>query len=495
MTRANKTEMTQATEQTGDIPVAEPAEERSPTDGNAQETPEARTQRRPASTDGLERIRAAASRDKDAKFTALLHHVTPERLKDSFEALKRKAAAGVDGVTWEDYATEADGRLADLHERLHKGSYRTKPSKRAWIEKEDGKRRPLGIAALEDKIAQKAVSTILEHIYEEDFLNFSLGFRPGRSQHQALDAVYGGVLTRKVNWVLDADIQGYFDTIVHEWMLKFLGHRIGDRRILRLVRKWLKAGILDEEKWLETSEGTPQGSVISPLLANVYLHYVLDLWAQQWRKRHATGDVIIVRYADDFVVGFQHRQEAERFLRELRERFVEFGLQLHPEKTRLIEFGRYAAERRRERGEGKPETFGFLGFTHICGKSRKGGFSLKRKPMAKRMRRTLERIYREMRRRMHHKIGEQGQWLRRVVQGWFNYYALPDTRQVLDSFRNEVTRLWRLSLRRRSQRARRKLTWAKMRLLADQWLPKARILHPYPDLSRYVITGGKSRMR
>jgi group II intron reverse transcriptase/maturase len=495
MTRANKIKMPETTDPMDAIEIAEPAEERDPTDGNARETTEARTQRRPASTDGLERIRAAARREKDAKFTALLHHVTPERLMASFVALKPKAAPGVDGMTWEEYAPDREARLADLYDRLHNGSYRTKPSKRGWIEKEDGKRRPLGIAALEDKIAQKAISTILGHIYEEDFLGFSYGFRPGRSQHQALDALCGGIMTRKVNWVLDADIRGYFDTIVHECMLKFLEHRIGDRRVLRLIRKWLKAGVLDEEEWLATSQGTPQGAVISPLLANVYLHYVFDLWARQWRDRHATGDVIIVRYADDFVVGFQHREEAERFLQELGERFAQFGLQLHPDKTRLIEFGRYAEERRNRRGERKPETFNFLGFTHICGRARQGGFSLKRKPMAKRMRRKLERIYREMRGRMHDKVGEQGEWLRQVLQGWYQYYALPDTRPVLDSFRNEITRLWLMTLRRRSQRARRKMTWEKMRLLADRYLPKARILHPYPDLSRYVTTGGRSRMR
>ena len=403
--------------------AAESVEGRDPTKGNASKPTGNRTQGRMSPTDGLERVRAAASRDGNAKFTALLHHVTVDRLRASYLALKPKAAPGVDGVTWSDYGVGLEERLAAfvgkkkavvaaLCDRVHRGSYRTKPSRRARIEKEDGRDRLLGIAAMEDKIVQKAIGAVLEQIYEVDFLGFSYGFRPGRSQHDALDALYVGVTQRKVNWVLDADIRGYFDTISHEWMLKFLEHRIGDRRVRRLIRKWLKAGVLEETDWTEAVMGTPQGGVISPLLANVYLHYVFDLWANRWRKRNATGDVIIVRYADDFVVGFQHRAEAERFASELRERLAEFGLELNAEKTRLLEFGRFAAERRQERGEGKPATFDFLGFTHQCGKTRNGKFALKRQPMAKRMRRKLKEVRKELRRRMHLPRVVQGAWLR-----------------------------------------------------------------------------------
>jgi group II intron reverse transcriptase/maturase len=394
-----------------------------------------------------------------------------------------------------EYGVGLEARLIALHDRLHSGAYRTKPSKRVRISKEDGRERLLGIAAMEDKIAQKAVAAVLAQIYEVDFLGFSYGFRPGRSQHDALDALYVGITQRKVRWVLDADIRGYFDTIDHEWLLKFVEHRIGDRRILRLIRKWLKAGVLEESKWSKTEEGTPQGAVISPLLSNVYLHYVFDLWAQAWRSRDAQGDIIMVRYADDFVVGFQYRREAERFLRELRERFAKFGLALHPTKTRLIEFGRFASENRRERGEGKPETFDFLGFTHHCGKTRKGWFALKRRPMAKRMRRKLAEIHRELRRRRHCSIPEQGRWLRAVVRGWLNYYAVPHTSVIVSRFCSEVERLWYWSLQRRSQRGRRGWTWPRMKRLVNVWLPPARIMHPYPNQRLIVTTCGRSRMR
>ena len=374
---------------------------------------------------GLWGVREAAKRDKKMRFTALLHHVNPELLRASYFELKRQAAPGVDGMTWHEYGRNLEERLDDLHGRIHRGAYRAQPSKRAWIPKADGRQRPLGIAALEDKIVQQAVKTVLEQIYEEDFLGFSYGFRPGRSCHNALDALWVGIAHRKVNWVLDADIRGFFDNIDHEWLLKFVEHRIADRRILRLIRKWLKAGVSEDGQWSRTTVGTPQGSVISPLLANVFLHYVFDLWANQWRKRYARGSVIMVRYADDFVVGFQDRGDAERFLRELRRRFERFGLQLHPDKTRLIEFGRYAAERRAERGLGKPETFDFLGFTHYCGTTRKGTFTIKRKSVAKRMRAKLQEIKQRLRQRMHDAVVEVGRWLRSVVQGWFNYHAIP----------------------------------------------------------------------
>lgn len=464
----------------GPMAAAESVEGRGSTKGNATQTllvPDSVPGKRGM---GLLGVREAAKRDTKLRFTALLHHVNPELLRASYFELKRQAAPGVDGMTWHEYGRKLEERLDDLHGRIHRGAYRAQPSKRVWIPKADGRRRPLGIAALEDKIVQQAVKTVLEQIYEEDFLGFSYGFRPGRSCHNALDALWVGIAHRKVNWVLDADVCGFFDNIDHEWLLRFVEHRIADRRILRLIRKWLKAGVSEEGQWSKTREGTPQGSVISPILANVYLHYVFDLWANQWRKRYARRSVIMVRYADDFAVGFQDRGDAERFLRELRKRFEQFGLQLHPDKTRLIEFGRYAAERRAERGLGRPETFDFLGFTHYCGTTRKGTFTIKRKSIAKRMRAKLQEIKQRLRQRMHDAVVEVGSWLRSVVQGWFNYHAVPGNSGCLNQFRTQVQRLWRRVLRSRSQKGRC-WTWMRMRRLIHRWLPIARILHPYPE--------------
>jgi group II intron reverse transcriptase/maturase len=312
-------------------------------------------------------------------------------------------------------------------------------------------------------------------------MGFSYGFRPGRSQHNALDALWVGITRRKVNWVLDADIRSFFDTIDHEWMMKFMEHRIADQRLLRLIRKWLRAGVSEDGQWSKTTVGTPQGAVISPILANIYLHYVLDLWAHQWRTKHATGEVIIVRYADDVVMGFQHRKEAERFLQELGERMAKFGLELHSEKTRLIEFGRFAAENRAVRGEGKPETFDFLGFTHICGRTRKGDrFTVRRKTIAKRLQGKVKAVREEIIRRRHDPIPEQGKWLRAVVQGHFNYFAVPGNKPAIDAFRTEVIKAWLHALRRRSQKARN-LTWERIKRLVATWIPSARILHPYPS--------------
>ena len=458
----------------------ESREKRPPAKGNHCQPTMTGTQSPEPMVNGLARIREAAKRDRKMRFTALLHHVNPELLRASYFELKRQAAPGVDGMTWHEYGRNLEERLDDLHGRIHRGAYRAQPSKRAWIPKADGRQRPLGIAALEDKIVQQAVKTVLEQVYEEDFLGFSYGFRPGRSCHNALDALWVGIAHRKVNWVLDADIRGFFDNIDHEWMLKFVEHRIADRRILRLIRKWLKAGISEDGQWSRTTVGTPQGSVISPILANVFLHYVFDLWANQWRKRSARGSVIMVRYADDFVVGFQDRGDAERFLRELRSRFERFGLQLHPDKTRLIEFGRYAAERRAEHGLGKPETFNFLGFTHYCGTTRKGMFTIKRKSIAKRMRAKLQEIKQRLRQRMHEAVVDVGGWLRSVVQGWFNYHAVPGNSVCLNQFRTQVQRLWRRVLRSRSQKGRC-WTWLRMGRLIHRWLPTARILHPYPE--------------
>jgi RNA-directed DNA polymerase len=408
-----------------------------------------------------------------------MHHITVDLLRESYKALKRDAAAGVDEVTWRQYGEQLEDRLPVLHERVQSGRFRAMPSKRIWIPKQDGRQRPIGITALEDKIVQKAVVRVLSQIFEEAFCGFSYGFRPERSQHNALDALWVGITQRKVSWVLDADIRGFFDAISHEWLLEFLQHRIADPRLLRLIRKWLRAGVSEEGQWSKTKVGTPQGSVVSPVLANIYLHYVLDLWVSAWRKE-ARGDVIIVRYADDWVMGFQYRNEAECFLQHLRERLAKFGLELHHEKTRLIEFGRFAAANRSERGEGKPETFDFLGFTHICATTRKNKyFTVRRKTIAKRLRAKVKEVREELLRRRHVPVPDQGKWLRSVVQGHLNYYAVPGNKQSIDAFRTQVIRGWLNALMRRSQKARN-LTWERIKRLVATWIPSTKTLHPYP---------------
>ncbi len=428
---------------------------------------------------GLDRVRNAARQRKKEKFTALLHHVTIDLLRDAFLALKRHAAPGVDGVAWKDYETGLEDNLLDLHARVHRGTYRALPVRRRFIPKPGGKQRPLGIAALEDKIVHRATVTVLNAIYEEDFLGFSYGFRPGRSQHDALDALSVAISGTPVNWILDADIRGFFDSVSQAWLVRFLEHRIGDERVIRLVRKWLKAGVLEEGVWSVSEKGTPQGAVASPLLANVYLHYVFDLWAQQWRRREATGHMIVVRYADDIVAGFEHEADARRFWDAMRTRFEQFTLELHEEKTRLLEFGRHAAVRRQRRGPGTPETFTFLGFTFICGKSRRGAFQLQRKTRRDRMRATLRELKVQLRDRMHYAIPEQGRWLKAVVTGFFAYHAVPTNARALGAFRHHVMDLWRRTLRRRSQKTH--MTWQWMTRLAASWLPPPRILHPWPD--------------
>jgi len=370
-------------------------------------------------------------------------------------------------------------RITDLHDRVHRGAYRAQPSRRVYIPKPDGRQRPLGIAALEDKIVEQAVATVLQQIYEEDFLGISYGFRPGRGAHDALDALTAGIVTKKVNWILDADIQGFFDNISHAKLMELVELRIADPRILRLIRKWLKAGVSEDGQWSETKIGTPQGAVISPLLANIYLHYVLDQWVMNWRRESAKGDVIIVRYADDFVLGFQHRQEADRFLQQLQERMADYGLELHAEKTRRIQFGRFAAEDRKRDGAGKPETFKFLGFTRICGTIWKSGkFTVTRKTVGKRMTAKVQSIAAKLSQRRNDPIEQTGNWLKQVVRGYYNYYAVPGNLPRLQMFRRATAQHWLYTLRRRSQRSR--WTWERFGVLIDRFLPEPRVLHPYP---------------
>src|SRR5713101_5403362 len=466
-------------------PLAESEEGRPLIKENACQLNTYPTQSEKGVSQGLAGVRKAARENKEMKFTALLHHLTVDLLRESFYSLKRKAAPGVDGVTWQEYETGLEDRLVDLHGRVHRGAYRALPSRRVYIKKEDGRQRPLGVAALEDKLVQYAVTTILNQIYEEDFLGFSYGFRPGRSQHDALDALSYALLKKKVNYVLDADIRGFFDNLDHGWLIQFVEHRVADSRILRLIQKWLKAGVMEEGKWSEVQTGSPQGSVISPLLANIYLHYSFDLWVNVWRKKYAQGEVVVIRYADDTIAGFQYQRDADHFLEDLRERLGKFGLELHPDKTRRIEFGRYAEQNRERRGEGKPETFDFLGFTHISGKNGKGYFAVKRRTIRKRMRGKLQQIKQQLRRRMHDPVPHTGEWLKSVVQGYFNYHAVPGNTDRLRVFRARVTRLWRRVLLCRSQKHR--LTAARMYALEERWLPVPRVLHPFPD-ARFAAT-------
>ena len=456
--------------------------------GNPQERTMLRTQGRARMQQALERVRQAAKQDRKMRFTALLHHVYhPDTLREAYYGLKREAAPGLDGVTWQDYGGNLEANLQDLSGCLKRGAYRARPTRRAYIDKADGRKRPLGVMALQDKIVQRATVEVLNAIYEVDFLGFSYGFRPGRSPHKALDALYVAQLTRKVNWVLDADICGFFDAIDRNWLVKFIEHRIGDRRIVRLIQKWLNAGVLEEGKRICSETGTVQGGSISPLLANVYLHYVFDLWVQRWRNTQARGEVIVVRYADDFIVGFQHKEEAERFMEDLRQRFAKFGLELHSEKTRLIEFGPWAAENRRRKGQGKPKTFQFLGFTHICGRKRSNGyFTVCRQSMRKRLQAKLAEVKAELRRRMCRPVPEVGHWLSTVLTGHYRYYGVPMNARALWLFRDRLGWLWRRSLSRRSQRGR--MPWQRMARLIDRYLPNPRIYHDYPLRRLGVIT-------
>jgi RNA-directed DNA polymerase len=485
MKPANKVEQLAAEQSAAEPTAAEPVEPRVGTKGNACQQTMPWAQSQTSMPHALERIRKVARERKKEKFISLSHHISIDLLEDVFYELKVDAAPGVDRLTWKDYEADLERNLEDLHNRVRSGAYRARPSRRVYIPRPDGRQRPLAVAALEDKIVQRAVVTLLNAIYEEDFLGVSYGFRPGRSTHDALDALCVGIHSKKMSFILDADIRSFFDEINQEWLIRFLEHRIGDRRIIRLIQKWLKAGVMEDGVVTVSDRGTGQGSVISPLLANIYLHYALDLWALRWRRREVTGDMIFVRYADDFIVGFQHESDARRFLDEMRERLGKFALSLHPEKTRLIEFGRFAAERRKRRGFGKPETFNFVGFTFICGKTRAGKFQIKRKTRRDRMRAKLTMIKEEMWRRMHQPIPQQGKWLWYVVNGYFNYHAVPTNARALHVFRHQIADLWRRTLRRRSQKDR--MTWERMTQLVDDWLPKPIILHPWPS-ERFAVT-------
>jgi len=469
-------------------PVAEEMEGRGLAKGNPSQQNASRTQSRQDALSALDRVRRAAKTDKKMRFTALLHHIyDPETLRAAYLSLKRDAAPGVDGETWRHYGEALEENLQSLSERLKRGAYRAKPVRRAYIPKADGRQRPLGVTALEDKVVQRATVEVLNAVYEVDFIGFSYGFRPGRNQHNALDALYTALVTRKVNWVLEVDIRGFFDAIDHGWLVKFLEHRIADRRVVRLIRKWLNAGVLEDGKRIRMEEGTPQGGSVSPLLANLYLHYVFDLWIQAWRRRQTRGEVIVVRYADDIVLGFQYSTDAEQFRQELAERLGKFGLELHSEKTRLVEFGRYATRNRERRGQGKPETFDFLGFTHICARKRSNGcFTVLRQTSRKRMQAKLGEVKAQLRLRMHDPIPKVGQWLRSVVEGHQRYFGVPMNRPALLAFGFQVGRLWHRVLSRRSQNGR--VCWDRMRRLIDRWLPQVRIYHPYPLRRLGVIT-------
>lgn len=470
---------------------AERAEGRDSAKGNSHEPPAPRTSSRlPGGHEALERIRLAAQRDRKRRFTALLHHIDVDRMRSAYAGMNRDAAPGIDGVRWEEYQANLEDHLEDLMGRVHRGAYRARASRRASIPKPDGGQRLLGIASLEDKIVQKAVSEVLGAIYEVDFLGFSYGFRPGRDAHMALDALAYGIKRRKVNWILDADIKGYFDAIPHDLLIGFIEERIADPRMLRLIRKWLRAGVLEGGELTRAKKGSPQGASISPLLANIYLHHVFDTWAHEWRRTHARGEVYIVRYADDIVVAFQHEDEAGQFLAALKERFGAHGLELHPDKTRLIEFGRYAKERRSDRGDDPPDTFDFLGFTHSCGTSGKGKFVLRRRTIKKRFRRTLQRMKMQLRIRMHDSTDEQGKWLRSVFAGYCRYFAVPTNMRCLSAFRRELARMWYQTLRRRGQKDR--TTWRTIQSLLAQWLPKATCAHPWPEVRMERRLAGRS---
>ena len=463
------------------VTLAESMEGRTPIERNSGREAAIRIQGRVVASNGLDRVRQRAEADKTIRFNNLFHLLKADLLRESFYELKRNAAPGLDGITWREYERGLEERLPELERELHIGSYRATPAKRRYITKDDGRQRPLGIQAVEDKMVQQACVLTFNEIFEPNFSGYSYGSRPGRSPHDALDALHEGIFRRKINWVLDCDIEGFFDNLSHEHLLSFIRERVTDKRMLRLIQKWLRVGWIEDGKRHSCTIGTPQGSVISPLLANIFLNAVMDKWASEWRRAEAKGDMIIVRYVDDAVFGFQYETEARAFLEALRERLSTYGLTLHLTKTRLIEFGRYAANNRRKRREGKPETFDFLGFTHICGKTRKGRFCIKRVTMRKRLHRKLKEVKEELIKRMHRPLQETGKWLGSVVRGVTNYYAVPGNTESVRAFYTQVGRLWHWVIGRRSQKARLRWTWKRFYRLQERWIPRPRIIHPYPS--------------
>jgi len=462
---------------------------------NLPEATTLRTQGRARVQAALGRVRQAAEEKKGERFTALLHHIYAiDTLRAAFHSLERDAAAGVDGETWATYGQALEARLKELSDRVRRGVYRPQPVRRVYIPKRDGKQqRPIGVPTVEDKIVQRATVSVLNAVYEAEFAGFSYGARPGRSAHQALAALDRAIDKKPVKWVLDADLRDFFGSVDQHWLMRFVEHRIGDKRVVRLIRRWLAAGVLEEGVWTRSETGTPQGGSISPVLANVYMHYVFDLWAQRWRKTAARGEVIIVRYLDDFIVGFQHRSDAEGFAKVLRERLEQYGLQLHSDKTRLMEFGRYAAQNRRERGQGKPETFQFLGFVHSSGRTRTGSFVVRRQTAGQRVRAKLKDVSQELRRRWHAPIPEVGGWLAAVVRGHCQYYGIVGNARAIRRFREAVCRLWQRALGRRSQKSQ--VSWARMQRLERRWIPPARIVHPSSSVTFAVMTRGRSPVR
>jgi group II intron reverse transcriptase/maturase len=426
------------------------------------------------------RVGQRAKENEGEKFTNLLTHLTAPLLKEAYGLLQKKAAPGIDGETWSSYGENLDVRLLDLEGRIQRGSYHPQPVRRVHIPKSNGGTRPLGIPCLEDKIVQQAARMLMEPIYERSaFVGFSYGFRPGRSPHGALQALAEVIIGKRVNWIIDADIRAFFDNVDHEWMKKFFEHRIGDKRFIRLLMKWLNAGVMEENELHDVEAGTPQGGIISPLYANIYLHYVLDLWVQQWRKRHARGEVYIVRYADDLVMGFQYEEDVRAMRTALAERLARFGLELHPDKTRILKFGRYARKNTALNGGQRPETFDFLGFTHICGEYEGGLFRLLRRTSRKKRNAKLSTLRVEMRQRRHDPVRDQHQWLESVLRGHYRYYNLPGNQRALRSFRIHIKDAWERSLQRRSQRANMSLEALKRHDLRFplQWPPKAPVFH------------------
>ena len=475
--------------------AAEGMEGRERTKGNSPERIVSRTQSRTDTPSALARVRQTAHRDKALRFTALLHHVYDSgRLRTAYFALKRDASAGIDGETWRHYGEELEANLQDLAARLQRGAYRAKPVRRAYIPKADGRQRPLGVPTLEDKIVQRAVVEVLGAIYETDFLGFSYGFRPRRSPHQALDALAVGIGTKRVKWVLDADLRSFFDTLKHDWLVKFVEHRIGDRRVLRLIQKWLAAGVLEDGRRTVSEVGTVQGGSVSPLLANIYLHYVFDLWVQRWRKKRAQRRCRRRALRRRLHRGVRAPARGRAVPRRVARAVGAIRLGAAPGQDAT---GRIRALRRDQIGGGGASASRrrstFLGFTHICGWTRAGHFTVLRHTMRKRWQAKLQEVKAELRRRGHASIPELGAYLRSVVGGHVRYYGVPLNSRAIQAFRWAVGRLWKRTLERRSQRTR--VAWARMRRLIDRWLPPARVCHPYPLVRLGVMTQGGSRMR